>query len=295
MKITFIANPRAGGGRSFSSKMECIRRFIDNHDLSARIAVTEYPGHATELASEAVAAGCTHVVVVGGDGTINETARILRGKNVTMAIVPCGSGDGLARHLGLARSFTIALSLLLPGMSRTTTIDTATANGHFFCNVMGFGLDADIAARFNQLTRRGWATYARTGLAAFFARESQYCTVVCDGYASHHDILIMSVANSDQYGNHARIAPGASVTDGKLDLIAINPVGILSALTLVLRLFCGRIDHSPQVARLAGKHFLITRERAGLIHTDGEVHETTATIEVNIQPASLHLLVPSAA
>lgn len=293
MKILFIANPRAGGGRHFQSRLNQIASFIDRHRLAACIAVTERPRHATELATDAVSRGCTHIAAIGGDGTVNEIACVLQRTQATLAIVPCGSGDGLARHLGVPRAVASAMALLLPGQGRTLNIDTGAANGHFFCNVMGFGLDAEIAARFNQLETRGWAAYGAAGLACFVARKARHCFVVCDGIGTAHEVLLMSVANSDQYGNRAFIAPGASVTDGQLDLIAIKPVGLLSAACLAARLLAGNLNRSVHVERISGRHFIINRESVGWIHTDGEVHEEPASIEVTVASKSLNVLVPA--
>ncbi|MCX6951515.1 MAG: diacylglycerol kinase family lipid kinase, partial [Verrucomicrobia bacterium] len=107
------------------------------------------------------------------------------------------------------------------------------------------------------------------------------------------DVFLVAVANSDQYGNNARIAPGARVDDGALDLIAVQPVGLLGAAALATRLFLGRFDSSPRVRRLRGPRFVIERTRPGLIHTDGETHATGAAVEILVHPRSLRLLVPA--
>jgi diacylglycerol kinase (ATP) len=137
---------------------------------------------------------------------------------------------------------------------------------------MGLGLDADVARRFNRLTSRGLPAYTRTALAAFFGRKTERCHVTVGRHRETIDALLIAVANSDQYGNNAKIAPGARVDDGALDLVAVRPVGIFSACVLGARLFMGTIDRSPRVRRLRGARFLIERPAAGLIHTDGETH-----------------------
>jgi diacylglycerol kinase family enzyme len=159
---------------------------------------------------------------------------------------------------------------------------------------MGLGFDAEISRRFNLLTRRGLAAYAHTALSAFIRHRHEQITVSAgNGKPKTLDILFLAVANSDQYGNNARIAPGARVDDGQLDLVAVWPLGILGALPLAARLFLGTFDRSPQVWRLRGTRFVIERDAPGLIHTDGETHETGATVEIAVRPNSLRMLVPA--
>jgi diacylglycerol kinase family enzyme len=169
-------------------------------------------------------------------------------------------------------------------------IDTGSANGHPFFNAMGAGFDAEISERFNRLTRRGLPAYAKTGFAAFLRRRNQPVKITAGRRVRRMDTLLIAVANSDQYGNNARIAPGARVDDGELDLVAIPPIGFASALPLVARLFCGRILRSTNVLHLRDQRFVIERAQAGLIHTDGETHYTSGEIQIVACPRSLHLL-----
>jgi diacylglycerol kinase family enzyme len=157
---------------------------------------------------------------------------------------------------------------------------------------MGLGLDADVSRRFNHLTTRGLPAYARTALTAFAERRSEHCIVTNGGRREALEILLIAVANSDQYGNRAFIAPGARVDDGQLDLVAIRPVGLFGAMKIGARLFLGNIDRSPSVRRLRGTRFTIERPAPGLVHTDGETHETGTTVEVVVHPRSLRIVVP---
>jgi len=299
MKTRFIFNPCSGKNRRNPWLVPAIRAFVAQHRLDADLVFTSHPGHATALARAALADGCERVVAVGGDGTMNETAQALVGASAALAIVPCGSGNGLALHLGLPTQPRRALALLVDATARVVAIDTGTANGHPFFNAMGLGFDAEISRRFNRLTRRSLTAYARTGLAAFVrsaGRHSGQQVTITDGNGTQEtlDAFLVSVANSDQYGNHARLAPGARVDDGLLDLVAVRPPGLWGALPLVVRLFSGTFDRSPRVQRHRGARFIIHRPAPGLIHTDGETHETGATVEVAVLPRSLRLLVPAA-
>lgn len=294
MKTCFIFNPHSGRNRRRPRFAGAIRDFIAARSLDARLEITEGPGHATELAREAVRAGHEVVVAVGGDGTMNEVAQGLRHSPAALALVPCGSGNGLALHLGLPRSPRGALELATGADSRIVAVDTGTANGRPFFNAMGLGLDADVSRRFNGLTRRGLPAYVRAAVAALRELRGERCRLTSGTRCETLDVLLVAVANSDQYGNHARIAPGARVDDGRLDLVAVKSVGLLRAATLVPRLFLGNVDRSPHVLRLRGPRFVIEREQPGLIHTDGETHVTGSRVEVAVEPRSLRLVVPAA-
>ena len=293
MKTRFILNPCSGRNRRRPWLPTAIRDFISARRIAADLVATEGPGHATELARDAVQAGCEQVVAVGGDGTMNEVAQALRDTSTALGLVPCGSGNGLALHLGLPLALPAALALTAGG-SRVAAIDTGEADGKPFFNAMGLGLDADVSSRFNGLTRRGLPAYVRTALAAIRALRPERVSVSNGSFRDEFDVLLVAIANSDQYGNNARIAPGARVDDGVLDLIAVSPVGACAAATLAVRLFAGNFDQSPHVRRLSGSRFVIDRCAPGLIHTDGETHRAAARFEVVVRPRSLRVLLPLA-
>jgi len=292
MKVRLIFNPSSGRPRRNAPILPMLRNFVASMPLDADLVCTEGPGHATEIAREAVAAGFQRIVAVGGDGTVNEVAQALIHTPATLGLVPCGSGNGLALHLGLPRTFSQALELAAGPGGRAVEIDTGTVNGRPFVNAMGLGLDADVACRFNRLTRRGLPAYTRTALSAFLGRKSEHCTVAVAGRRERVEILLIAVANSDQYGNNAKIAPHARVDDGVLDLVIIRPVGVVAACFLGARLFLGSIDRSSRVRRMRGASFQIERPAPGLIHTDGETHSAGATVEVAVLPRSLRIIVP---
>ena len=293
MKICFILNPTSGRNRRRPALATHLRDFIASRSLDATVVTTDGPGHATRLARDAAVAGGTTVVAVGGDGTMNEVAQALLHTPAALALVPCGSGNGLALHLGVPTALLPALELAAGSAARIARIDTGSANGHPFFNAMGLGLDADVSRRFNTLTSRGLPAYIRTALAALRQIRAERVVISTAEQRETLDILLVAVANSDQYGNNARIAPGARVDDGSLDLVAVRPVGIVGAATLAARLFSGRFDQSPHVCRLRGTRFVIERAAPGLIHTDGETHATGATVGVVVHPRSLRIVVPA--
>ena len=293
MKLRFIFNPCSGRPRRNAPLLPALREFISAKRLDADLTCTEGPGHATELAREAIAAGCERIVAVGGDGTVNEIAQAIIHSPVAMGLVPCGSGNGLALHLGLPSAPAGALELAAGDRGRVAELDTGNVNGLPFVNAMGLGLDAEVGRRFNLLTRRGLPAYVKVALSSFLSRKVERCSVTVDGRKETIEALLIAIANSDQYGNRAKIAPHARVDDGALDLVAVQPVGLLGACVLGARLFLGSIDQSPSVRRLKGSRFLIERAAAGIIHTDGEIHMAAAAMEVLVRSRSLRVVVPA--
>jgi YegS/Rv2252/BmrU family lipid kinase len=291
VKTRFIFNPRSGHNLRNPHLLDRARAFIAEHGLDASVVLTEHPRHATELARRAIDEGCGLVVAIGGDGTLNETAAALVGTEAALGLIPCGSGNGLGRHLGIPGPGRGAFRTLLTG--RVRAIDTGLVNGHPFFNAMGVGFDADLSARFNRLTRRGFAAYATTTCRMVFGYRPETYAIRNGSHSLDTRAFIVAVANSDQYGNDCFIAPGARVDDGELDLTVLNPASLIRALPLLPRLFTKSIDGGRGVIRLRGAHFTIVRPGPGLIHTDGETHETSATLEITVRPHSLRVLVPS--
>ena len=291
-RFCFIFNPHSGFNRRKPGFILKVRDWVAEAALDAEFVTTERPHHATELARAAAARGCERIVAIGGDGTLNEVACGVVHTPSALGLVPCGSGNGLGRHLGVHGSWRRALEIVRDG--RVRPIDTGVAGGHRFCNVMGVGFDAEIARRFNSLPTRGLRTYVRTGWNAFFGYQPTTYTVrTADGRTSSVTAFLLSVANSDQYGNNARIAPGAAVDDGIFDLVAIPPVGAFRAIGLVRRMFAGDVRRARGVFSACGSSFTIIRSAPGVIHVDGETREAAGEIEVRLEPRSLNFLVPA--
>lgn len=255
------------------------------------VKLTERPQHARELAARAIAEGHDLVVAVGGDGTMNEVATALVGTRATLGLVPCGSGDGLGRCLGLHGAYPRALEVLETGRPRI--IDTGVANGHAFFNVAGLGFEALLAERYNRLKRRGFLRYVTTTAGAFRHRTAERYTITSTNGRHEFEALTLAVANSDQYGNNARIAPGARLDDGLLDLCAVPPVTVFNAGALAARMFTGSLNQNAGVLHERGTRFVVERAAPGLLHTDGEVHTAGRVVEFVIRPASLRIMCPA--
>ena len=292
MKVRFIFNPYSGRNRRNPHLYDRAVDFIARERLDGTIVRTARPRHATELAEVAVADGCGLVVAIGGDGTMNEVATALIGTPAIFGLIPCGSGNGLGRHLGIPGPGHGAFQTLFHGRPRA--IDTGAVNGFPFFNAMGLGFEADIAVRFSRLVSRGLAGYFRVGVPSFFAHQPENLTVQHAGGVTRLRAFTLAVMNSDQYGNDARVAPGAKMDDGHFDLVSVPQVGLLGACGMLYRLGTDTFDQVRAVTRLNGARFVIEREKAGWVHTDGEPRATTARLEILLRPRSLQIMVPAA-
>jgi len=289
-KIRFILNPISGGANAGRQRQARVSAFIQRHQLDAEIALTQYPKHATTLAQAAVADGYELVVAVGGDGTLNEVARALVNQPVDFGLVPSGSGNGFARHLGLPLDFDQALAVLLRGQIQR--VDSALAGGIPFFNVFGAGLDAEIAQRFNQSPQRGPLPYFWLGWQTWRNYQPRVYELELDGQAVYSsEAALICVANISQYGNNAQIAPGADITDGQLDVVAIRQPNFGASIQLARRLFAGSLLQHPLVWHRRASTVRISLPKGAAAHTDGELHDFGQTVEINCLPQSLRVRV----
>jgi YegS/Rv2252/BmrU family lipid kinase len=290
MRATCIINPRAGHKPQPARIADAIFAFAREHSWDVETRFTAAPGEATALARNALPASDV-VVAVGGDGTLHEVASALVGSKVALGIVPCGSGNGFARSLGIPMAFARAIPAL--DASRAVAVDVGTVNGEPFFATAGIGLDAEISLRFAQGRHgRGILPYFWYGLVAWMAHQPQQLTIRI-GDSVHRDApLALVVANTEQYGGGAVIAPGASPFDGLLNVCSVRPASVFRIAYDLPRLFNGSIHHSSLFSMKTTAETIIEREKPGPYHVDGEPRIGSATLRFAVLPASLNVLVP---
>jgi len=290
-EIVFIINPNSGKRGKGPIRKEKVDAFIRKRGLNAQAVLTERAGHASEIARQALEQGVERIVSLGGDGTLNEIAKVLVGTKVPLGLVPMGSGNGLARHLNLPLRFEEALEVSVG--ERVASIDTAEANGHPFFNVMGIGLDAEIGNRFNESKGRGFLRYLKEGWdTLFYYRSSEY-TLVREGETKKVDAYLIAIANSSQYGNNGYIAPDASLKDGKFNCVVIQYPGFVGALVLIWRMFSKSIYTSKKVEAFCEESMRIKLNHPTFFHVDGEILRCRSGIDIVSRPQSLRLVLPS--
>ena len=290
--ILFIINPKSGTDRKIYIR-QSIGRHIDTKKYDYKIRYTEYAGHAEVIAREAATAGIDIVVAVGGDGTVNEVARALIHTNTALGIIPCGSGNGLARHLQLPIDPEGAIKMINAGIIKS--LDYGTMNGlPFFCTC-GMGFDAFVSMKFAHSGKRGLISYIENTLRETLTYKPDTYTLRFDDTEVQQRAFVIACANASQYGNNAFIAPAASMSDGLMDITVLEPFPPIEAPQLALQLFNGTLTTNSRVKTFKAKKVRITRNGNDPVHVDGDPLTTAQEIEVGIHPQGINMVVnPSA-
>ena len=297
-RILFVVNPVSGTSGKKEYVQKLIRERIDGDVYEYDIVETEYGGHATELARKAAEDGVDVVCAVGGDGTVNEVARGLLHTKTALAILPSGSGNGLARHLRIPVEPQMAIDVINKGLVQS--MDYGKVNDKpFFCTC-GVGFDAFISQRFAESDKRGPVTYIENVLNTSLKYHSETYDVEIvgdgDGKEGQHEVLkafLISCANASQYGNNAYIAPEASVRDGVMNVIVIEPFSAIEVPQLAIQLFNGTITQNSHIKTFKCRKLIIHRSKPGAVHYDGDPAEMGKTVEVELVPGGLLCLSPS--
>jgi YegS/Rv2252/BmrU family lipid kinase len=282
--LRFIINPISGVGKK-NQLPGLIEKYIDPNKFKVSIVYTKHRGHATTLAKEAVQEGVDLVCAVGGDGSVHEIGKAIVGTASTLAILPCGSGNGFARHLKIPLKLVEALKSI--NAEKYRKVDTAQANGNFFIGVAGFGFDAYIAKKFDEYHQRGLWSYVKLVVKSYFNYRPSAITVAEKKYT---DLLLCTVANGSQFGNGFCIAPHASVEDGELEVFMLKAFPFYAIPVLVWRFFKQKIEGSKYAQFISIKNVNLKLETP-IFHLDGEPLEGQNTIEVKVNPKSLNVIV----
>ena len=286
-KIVFILNP-ISGTHSKKEIPEIIERTLDHDQFDAEIKLTEYAGHASEIAKECANEGVDIVVAIGGDGTVNEVARSLVHTQTALGIIPCGSGNGLARHLCLPLDIKKAIQII--NACKIEAFDYGVINDlPFFCTC-GMGFDAFISLKFAEAGKRGPVTYLENVLKEGLVYRPETYEVEDESGTKKYKAFLIACANASQYGNNAYIAPGATMQDGELDVIVMEPFNALDAPQVAADLFMKTLTNNSKIKTFRTKRLHITRQEPGAIHYDGDPIMTGKDIDVHIEPQGIRIL-----
>jgi diacylglycerol kinase (ATP) len=286
-----IINPVSGPARrgTAAERVRIATEALRATGVSAEIRLTEYGGHAYDLARAAVDEGAELVIAWGGDGTINEVGRALTFSQTPMAIVPSGSGNGLARELGIP--FVPRQALAHAVRMPVRHIDSAEIEGRSFFNVAGIGLDAHVAERVSRKhhAHGGLRQYLIASAREILTYKPIEYAIDLDGEMFRQPLLLIALANSRQYGYGARIAPTASLSDGELDVVLIHDRGLAGNVSRLPALVSGTLHTQPGVTVRKVKHVTITSDAPMMFHVDGEIAAGGATLSARMHPASLQV------
>ena len=286
-KILFLINPKSGTGGKHSVP-RLVRSFIDKEKYDVLIKETRYVAHACELAKEAVADGVDVVVAVGGDGTVNEVARSLIGSSVALGIIPCGSGNGLARHLGIPLDCKKAVEFLNNAVP--VAVDYGKINGSpFFCTC-GIGFDALVSSSFARGTRRGLWGYMNQTLTDWLNYEPEVYEIESESFKKDYKAFLIACGNAAQYGNNAYISPNASMRDGLLSVTILEPFPATDVPLILGQLFGRTLTRNGHIKTFEAKWLKIKRKAAGPVHFDGEPADMDAELFIEMVPQGLNVM-----
>ncbi|MGV3641739.1 MAG: diacylglycerol/lipid kinase family protein [Adhaeribacter sp.] len=289
--MLFIVNPKSGSAAGRIDIGALLDVELDKTAIAPTLVETRYPGHATELARQAVSSGVRVVCAVGGDGTVNEVARGLVHSDTALAILPRGSGNGLARHLNIPMNLTHAVGIL-NGLHRST-IDSCQINGHpFFCTA-GIGFDAHVSSVFAASARRGLRTYLQLVVQEFLKFKPQQATLQLEKDRLEADCFVVAFANAAQYGNNAYIAPMADIRDGLVDVCLIRSLSVQKAIALGYGMITKRIATSADAQYFKTPVVTVHSQEPFKFHADGDFMGEDTAFTVSIFPLSLQVIVPA--
>lgn len=266
-KIFLIIN-KYSGHHNGASALDIVVPYLKKQGCSVEYSFTDYPGHATELASQASANGFDLVVAVGGDGTVNEAAKGLIGSHTLMGIIPMGSGNGLARELGISMNTRKSARTLIEG--KNIQLDVCKLNNQHFLCTSGIGFDALVAHKMSKAASRGFLKYVQLVVQESIFYKPLDVRLKIDGVLIEKPVFLVTFANASQFGNNAFIAPAASMTDGLIDVVVVRKFAKIWMPVFAVALFTKLMPKLPFVECFKAKQIDIEMADTPYYHFDGE-------------------------
>ncbi len=287
--ILFIINP-VSGKVNRSDIVRQINEHIDLDKYNVLYENTKYRGHAREIALQYKEKGIKRIIAVGGDGTVNEIGSAILNTDISLGIIPRGSGNGLARYLSIPMNVKKAIKIL--NNPAIKVIDAAKINDRYFFCTSGVGFDAHVGDIFNKSIKHRSINYYKATILEFFTYKPKKYTLRFDNQKRKVKALLITFANAGQYGNNVYISPDAKIDDGLLDLCILKPFPKSLALPIGLRLIGGAINKSKYMEVINCKEVVLKKKKKIKCHYDGEPYKVRKKIEVRILPASLKVMIP---
>ena len=283
-RVFLIINNYAGH-KEGAKAVDIVIPLLVKNGCEVEYAFTQYAGHATELALKATSAGFDLVVAVGGDGTVNETAQGLIGTRIPMGIIPVGSGNGLARELGISMSMRKSSHALLNGTD--LQIDVCRMNQQRFLCTSGIGFDARIADLMSKASSRGLQRYIQLVIKQSIVYKPINVKMKIDGKPINQAAFLITFANASQFGNNAFIAPAASMSDGLIDVVVVKPFSKIWMPVFAVSLFARFIHKLPFVDCYKAKKIELEWTDTSIFHFDGEPGQLTLPATITLDPQKI--------
>lgn len=287
MKARLVINP-ISGTRSKEGLDQYVASRLSPLGWEIETVYTRCHGDATRLGLEAVDRGYDAVFAAGGDGTVNETAAALCGSQTALGIIPCGSGNGLARHLGIPIDVKEGVKVL--EQEKAHAIDYATVGERKFFCTFGVGFDAAVSEAFAKKKTRGKLTYFQSTFQTYARFQPELYTISANGKTLTERAFLVAVCNASQYGNNAYIAPHASIDDGLLDVTIIHAGNTLSTALVGFDMLTGMIEKNVLIETFRTPSLTIFRSADGPAHLDGEPIQLGTTLDIDCHHAQLNVI-----
>ncbi|MCL1938187.1 MAG: diacylglycerol kinase family lipid kinase [Candidatus Azobacteroides sp.] len=289
-KITAIINPISGTS-SKKGILTLLDQYFPKEEFDRQFFFTEYHGHASKIATQAVKDKADYVIAVGGDGTVNEVAKALIHSSSVLGIVPTGSGNGLARDLSIPLDSRKALEVIKE--HHVTRIDYCKANNEVFFCTCGVGFDARVSKRFAKEKKRGPWAYMKSIITELRDFQPDTYEIDLENEVLKRKAFLVTCANASQYGNNAFIAPQAHINDGVMDVAILSPLNFWDYLPLVIQMFTKQMPKNNKIQYYKSKKLVLKRKKPGTMHIDGEPIQMGETIRIETIHNGLNVIVPA--
>lgn len=296
-KISFLVNPISGNTKK-DDLLKFIHAELQGRDIDFEFLFTNAHGNYDDVIDRIASDGITDIVMIGGDGTVNQVVNALRDQPVRFGIIPLGSGNGLALAAGIPKKPHEAISLILKGEAKP--VDAFTINDKFSCMLSGIGFDAQVAHDFSTKASRGLMTYTQQSLINYFKAQPYQFEIVLENFSFFTDAYFISIANGNQFGNNVTIAPKANLNDGLLDVVVVQKMNKAKMPFAVLKQIRGNNKLMDLVENMGKNNVLYFQTNALSIrnlkyapfHIDGEPVETAAEFKIQVIPSCFQLIQP---
>lgn len=295
--IVYLVNPISGTSKK-DALLKVVEGISKQRKLAYEIIHTNASGNYDFLKEKIIATHITDVIIIGGDGTVNQVIEALHEMPVRFGIIPFGSGNGLALAAGIPRKPRQAFDLVLEG--NCTPVDAFMINGRFSCMLSGLGFDAQVAHDFATKASRGLLTYTQQSLLNYFKAQPYQFEILLNEFSFFTDAFFISIANGNQFGNNVTIAPEASLQDGLLDVVIVQKMNKAKLPFAILRQIRGNNKLQQLVEDISQKTVLyfqtpaltIRNPKLAPLHVDGEPRETAAELNIEVIPNCFKLIRP---
>ncbi len=296
-KIIFLVNPISG-----TSKKDAVLKLVDAACSAAKlhfeIMPTNASGNYNLLKHRIHEEHITDIIVIGGDGTVNQVVHALYKEPVRFGIIPLGSGNGFAFAAGISGNAKKAMDIIIYGHSKI--VDAFRVNNHFSCMLSGIGFDAKVAHDFAAKVKRGLLTYTQQSIINFFKAQPYQFEVLMNGFSFFTDAFFISIANGNQFGNNVTIAPHAVLNDGLLDVVIVQKMNKAKLPFAIIKQLRGNNKLQQLVDDITKKNVLyfqvpcltIRNLKYAPLHIDGEPVQTAEEVKFEVIKNCFELLQP---